>query len=107
MPAGVIDTHGAVSAEVARAMAEGVRTRCDADVGLSTTGIAGPGGGSEDKPVGTVWIGLADSTGTTARCFRFTGDRPLVRRRTVLAALQMLRFRFDGVDAPLLWEAVE
>ncbi len=107
VPAEVIDTHGAVSAEVARAMAEGVRTRCDADVGLSTTGIAGPGGGSEDKPVGTVWIGLADSTGTTARCFRFTGDRPLVRRRTVLAALQMLRFRFDGVDAPLLWEAVE
>ena len=104
VPAGLVESFGAVSAEVAGAMADGVRTRTGADLGISTTGVAGPGGGTEEKPVGTVWIGVSDDRGTVTRCFRFSGDRALIRRRTVLAAMQIVRFRLDGVDAPLLWE---
>lgn len=97
---------GAVSRSVAIAMAEGVRRRCGATLGVSTTGIAGPDGGTDAKPVGTVWIGLADDGGGDARCFRFPGDRDIVRRRTVLAALQLVRLRLLGESASLLWERV-
>ena len=90
-------------------MAMETARRFNADYALATTGIAGPGGGSDHKPVGTVWIGGCDTTGELphawARRFVFPGDRTWVRDRTVKSALQMLRLRILGIDAPLLWEA--
>ncbi|MBD0860653.1 competence/damage-inducible protein A [Gordonia sp. zg691] len=91
VPAVLIATHGAVSEEVAAAMAEGARGRLRADVAVSTTGIAGPDGGTEDKPVGTVCFGIAIAgrpTVTVRR--RFPGDRERVRALTTTAALHLL-----------------
>jgi competence/damage-inducible protein CinA-like protein len=85
--------HGAVSGSVAEAMAEGVRKRAQADFGLSVTGIAGPGGGSEEKPVGLVFIGLADDAHTEHRKLLLPGDRHLIRWRASQAALDLLRRR--------------
>ena len=85
--------HGAVSAPVAEAMAEGIRKRADTDFGLAITGIAGPGGGSEDKPVGLVYIALASESGTEHRKLNLPGDRHLVRWRASQAALDLLRRR--------------
>ena len=85
--------HGAVSAPVAEAMAEGVRKRAQTDFGLSVTGIAGPGGGTEEKPVGLVYIALADETGTQHRQLKLPGDRQLIRWRASQAALDLLRRR--------------
>jgi nicotinamide-nucleotide amidase len=85
--------HGAVSAEVAEAMAEGVRKRAGTDFGLSVTGIAGPDGGSEEKPVGLVYIALADDAHTKSRKLMIPGDRQLVRWRASQAALDLLRRR--------------
>jgi nicotinamide-nucleotide amidase len=85
--------HGAVSAEVAEAMAEGVRRRADTDFGLSATGIAGPGGGSEEKPVGLVYIALSDDAHTEHRKLMLPGDRHLIRWRASQAALDLLRRR--------------
>lgn len=85
--------HGAVSAPVAEAMAEGVRTRVGTDFGLSITGVAGPDGGTEEKPVGTVFIALADDIKTEHRRLKIPGDRNLVRWRASQAALDMLRRR--------------
>lgn len=83
--------HGAVSEPVALAMADGLRRRLGADFCLSVTGIAGPGGGSEAKPVGTVWIGLAGPDGPSlARRFHFSGDRAAVRAQAAEAALAWL-----------------
>ena len=75
--------HGAVSAPVAEAMAQGVRHRAGTDFGLSVTGIAGPGGGSSDKPVGLVFIALADDVQTVDRKLSIPGDRQLVRWRAL------------------------
>lgn len=88
VPAELIAAHGAVSAEVARAMAEGALAHSHADIAVSVTGIAGPGGGSADKPVGLVYIGSArrDSTVTTERHL-FSGDRAAIRRKAGAAAL--------------------
>ncbi len=86
----VLAAHGAVSEPVARAMAEGVRARLGADVGVAVTGIAGPTGGSEAKPVGTVVISVAAEQ-TVARTFLFPGDRQMVRQQSVMAALDMVR----------------
>jgi nicotinamide-nucleotide amidase len=83
--------HGAVSEPVACAMAEGIRTRSGADLGLGVTGIAGPGGGSVDKPVGTVAVALATAAGTRSRLFRFYGERELVKFQAAQAALDMAR----------------
>jgi nicotinamide-nucleotide amidase len=82
--------HGAVSGEVARAMARGARRAAHAQVALAVTGIAGPGGASEQKPVGTVWIGLSLRRRTGIRQYRFHGDRAEVRARSAQAALAWL-----------------
>src|SRR5436305_2562070 len=88
-----IEKHGAVSAEVAEAMAEGVRHRADTDFGIAVTGIAGPGGGTEDKPVGLVYISLSDDAHTEHRKLMIPGDRHLIRWRSSQAALDLLRRR--------------
>ena len=85
--------HGAVSAPVAEAMAEGIRNRAGTDFGLSVTGIAGPGGGTEEKPVGLVYIALADEVKTEHRKLQLPGDRNLIRWRASQAALDLLRRR--------------
>src|SRR6185312_8020914 len=71
-----LQTHGAVSPEVAAAMAEGVRTRMGATVGISTTGVAGPGGGTPEKPVGLVYLGLSTANGTQTRRLDMGPERP-------------------------------
>jgi nicotinamide-nucleotide amidase len=88
-----LERHGAVSEELSRALARGARERCAADYGIGITGIAGPGGGSEEKPVGLVHSALADETGTQHWRILHFGDRELVRRRSVTAALDRLRRR--------------
>ena len=87
----LLKKYGAVSAQVAKAMAQGVRTRSKVDVGLSVTGIAGPGGGTASKPVGLVYVGLATSKGTTTTAFRFYGERDAITLRASQAALDVLR----------------
>jgi len=92
VPVDLLARHGAVSEPVARAMAEGVRDRVGASAGLSITGVAGPGGGTVEKPVGTVWIALASPRGTVAELQRFTRtDRESIREASVSAALDLLR----------------
>lgn len=85
--------HGAVSAPVAEAMAEGIRKRAGTDFGLSITGIAGPDGGTEEKPVGTVFIALASEVQTEHRRLNLPGDRHLIRWRASQAGLDLLRRR--------------
>lgn len=86
----LLHAEGAVSREVAIAMAEGAARLCDTQYAISSTGIAGPGGGSEDKPVGTVWVGLHTPQGTTAHHFLFERDRLRNMQRTSIAALWLL-----------------
>ena len=87
----LIERHGAVSEPVARAMADGIRVRSGVEVGVGITGIAGPGGGSEEKPVGTVAIAVACPHGATVRTFRFLGRREQVKWQSAQAALDMVR----------------
>lgn len=89
----VIKEFGAVSQQVARDMARGVRHKAKTDFGLAVTGIAGPGGGTEEKPVGLVYIALADDAHTEHKRFMLPGDRELIRWRASQAALDMLRRR--------------
>ncbi|MDR3088690.1 MAG: CinA family nicotinamide mononucleotide deamidase-related protein [Desulfobulbaceae bacterium] len=89
----MLASHGAVSAEVAEAMAAGVRRLCRADLAISVTGIAGPDGGSDEKPVGTVYIGLADEQGTHAERFLFDGGRRQIREISAQTALNIVRKR--------------
>ena len=86
-----LDKYGAVSYEVACEMARGLQERMGLDAAVSITGIAGPGGSVPGKPVGTVWIGLATKESCDAKLFNFEGDRPIVQRRSVVAALEILR----------------
>lgn len=91
VPATLIEQHGAVSAEVAAAMAQGVRERFGADFGLAFTGIAGPDGGTENKPVGLVHWALASESGVEARDRVFIGNRLDIRRRAVFSGFDLLR----------------
>ena len=93
VPAKVIEEYGAVSAEVAEEMAEGVKARASTDFGLAVTGIAGPGGGTTEKPVGLVYIALADDAHTEHRRIMLPGDRHLIRQRASQSALDLLRRR--------------
>lgn len=93
IPSKMLREHGAVSEPVARAMAEGVRKAYRSDYGIGITGVAGPGGGSEAKPVGTVHVALAGPEGVEHRRVRFPGDRERVRMQSAQLALDMLRRR--------------
>ena len=92
VPAALIERHGAVSAEVARAMAEGALAHSRADIAVAVTGVAGPGGGTPGKPVGTVWLALAQRGGAVeADLLQLSGDRRTVREQTVAVALARLQ----------------
>lgn len=90
VPANVIECHGVVSREVAEAMALGTRNLMEADFGIATTGVAGPSGGTELTPVGTVWIGIATPSGVNAQCFQFGKGRRKVINQATKAAYTML-----------------
>lgn len=94
----VLAAYGAVSEQTACAMAQGARTALGVDATVSVTGIAGPGGAVEGKPVGTVWIGSSSAAGTHARLYRFEGDRDAVRRQSVDAALRMLLEELESMS---------
>lgn len=98
----LIQAKGAVSSEVAIALAEGIRRRVGSTLGVGITGVAGPSGGSEEKPVGTVHIGVAHAGGVKERGMRFPGDRESIRWQASQAALDMLRihFLYNGGPAP-------
>jgi nicotinamide-nucleotide amidase len=87
----VLSRHGAVSAEVARAMAAGVRTRLGVDVGIAVTGVAGPGGGSDEKPVGLVYLHVSTPDADLGREFSLPGDRETIRSRATVSALHLAR----------------
>jgi nicotinamide-nucleotide amidase len=91
VPKHLLQEHGAVSSEVAEAMAAGIRSRTGADIGLSVTGIAGPDGGSPEKPVGTVFIGIATAEGNWATRFQFSGDRQQIREIAAQSGLDLVR----------------
>ena len=93
VPATLIAEHGAVSEPVARAMAEGAVQRSAAQVSVAVTGVAGPTGGTPDKPVGTVWFGWCVDGATHSELRHFAGDRAAVRAQTVRHALRRLRER--------------
>jgi nicotinamide-nucleotide amidase len=89
--ASLLKEHGAVSAEVARSMAAGVREKLDADVGVAVTGVAGPGGGTDEKPVGLVFVHATGPDGDEARRTELPGDREMIRGRATAAALHLVR----------------
>jgi len=91
VPAEMIDRHGAVSREVAAALAEGIRYRCESTLGVGITGVAGPTGGTPEKPVGLVFHAVASSTGTEVVQRNFPGDRRRIRRFASTMALDMVR----------------
>jgi PncC family amidohydrolase len=91
VPEALIREHGAVSEPVALAMAEGVRARAKTNVGIGVTGIAGPGGGTPEKPVGTVAVAVAAQDHIRVRTFRFIGERDLVKFQAAQASMNMLR----------------
>lgn len=99
VPPALLEEHGAVSEAVVRAMAEGARHKLGADLTVAVTGIAGPGGGTPEKPVGSVWLAVADATGTVARSSMFPGSRREIRGRAAQAALWMLRSRLPDDPA--------
>ena len=90
VPKELIDQHGAVSSEVALAMAAGVRTLSGSHIAIATTGIAGPAGGTPEKPVGTVYIAIVSPSGSEAVRYCFAGSRETIREATAEASLQLL-----------------
>jgi nicotinamide-nucleotide amidase len=94
VPTELIETKGAVSSEVALALAEGIRRRAGATIGIGVTGIAGPGGGTPEKPVGLVHIGIADERGPRERAYRYPGNRERIRNFATQSALDMVRRYF-------------
>jgi nicotinamide-nucleotide amidase len=102
VPAELIQAKGAVSSEVAVALADGIRRRVGSTIGVGITGIAGPGGGSEEKPVGTVHIALSHAGGIKERGVRFPGDREAIRWHASQLALDMVRihFLYNGGEQP-------
>jgi nicotinamide-nucleotide amidase len=98
VPPSLIQSEGAVSEAVARAMAAGAIQRLGVDLAVSVTGIAGPGGGTDAKPVGTVWLGLAHGGETTARRSHFLGSRHDIRQRAAQAALFMMLKRLQALS---------
>jgi PncC family amidohydrolase len=96
VPAEMLAAHGAVSAQVARSMALGARTRFGASLAVSVTGVAGPDGGSAEKPVGLTYVGVADAHGADVRRFSWSGDRVANRRASTIAALELLVERAEA-----------
>ena len=96
VPHEILETVGAVSPEVAQAMAQGARAATGADLALSVTGLAGPDGDGSGRPVGLVYIGCASGQGTAVREFHFSGGRRQVREQAVCAALEMARACLQG-----------
>ncbi len=90
VPHDVIASHGAVSAQTVEAMASGCRELFKCDIAVSITGIAGPGGGSAEKPVGLVYVGLATASGVISRRFRWKGSRTQNKESSVCAAIEMI-----------------
>ena len=103
VPAELIAVKGAVSSEVAVALAQGIRRKVGSTLGVGITGIAGPGGGTEDKPVGTVHLAVAGPAGVRERAVRFIGERDMVRMQASQAALDMVRlhFLYNGQTSPV------
>jgi PncC family amidohydrolase len=99
VPDEVLAAHGAVSAQVALAMASGGRERTAADLAVSVTGIAGPDGGSPSKPVGLTYVAVADASGAVVQRHVWTGDRAENKRRSAAAALELLLERIDAQPA--------
>jgi nicotinamide-nucleotide amidase len=98
VPADLLAAHGAVSAEAAEAMARGVCERLGADVGVSVTGIAGPDGGTPEKPVGLVYVHAESPRGSVGRELSFPGDRDSIRARSVVVALHLVRRLVQSPD---------
>ena len=90
VPEDMLKNYGAVSMEVAKSMAKGIRIKSNVDIGISTTGIAGPTGGSKEKPVGLVFIGVSTEDNTVVKKFNFLGDRLKNKKSTCIAAFDML-----------------
>jgi len=99
VPAEVLASHGAVSAQVGRAMAEGARERFVADLAAAVTGVAGPDGGTEAKPVGLTYVAVADGSGADVRRFAWSGDRAANKEASAAAVLELLIERANGTGS--------
>ena len=97
VPKDILETFGAVSAETAKAMAEGVRDLAKADIAVSTTGIAGPTGAAPKKPIGLVYVGLSTPEGTKTKEFNFKGNRLEIKRKASEEALRMVRDYLENI----------
>jgi nicotinamide-nucleotide amidase len=100
VPEASLAAHGAVSAQVARAMATGIRERLGTSLAASVTGIAGPDGGTPEKPVGLTYVGVADERGTDVRRYTWTGDREVNRHESARAVLELLVERAEALPGP-------
>ncbi len=99
VPPEVLEAHGAVSAQVARSMADGARRRLEVDVAVAVTGVAGPDGGTAAKPVGLTYIAIADEAGNDVQRFVWDGDRSANKRLSAAAALELVMARSSGSGA--------